>query len=204
MEWGCQPAMDSSWLDVQGQRDCALSKLLRILCDISGKIILFSTSCFLYVCLFSLYSQVKLNVFEFRGSRIVQLFFSKPRIRTCGRQREGNAVHFYREHPRNSSEVAPNFAIAHLMRTGYRWVLRNFLRVPVIPTPITRLFKVVLTARACACNLPISFKSFSLVSLVDAARTVSHSDLSWRPFSSTPTSLTCQLPSPESMHMLTI
>jgi len=33
-----------------------------------------------------------------------------------------------------------------------------------------------------------------------ASRTVSRGDLSWRPFSSTSTSLTCQ-PSPESMHM---
>jgi len=38
----------------------------------------------------------------------------------------------------------------------------------------------------------------------DASRTASHRDLSWRPFSSTSTSLTCQPPSPESMHMLTI
>jgi len=33
-------------------------------------------------------------------------------------------------------------------------------------------------------------------------KTVSHRDMSWRPFS-TSTSLTCQPPSPESMHMLT-
>jgi len=38
----------------------------------------------------------------------------------------------------------------------------------------------------------------------DALRTASHRDLSYRPFSSTSTSLTCQPPSPESMHMLTI
>jgi len=38
----------------------------------------------------------------------------------------------------------------------------------------------------------------------DVSRTASHRDLSWRPFSSTCTSLTCQPPSPESMHMLTI
>jgi len=31
-----------------------------------------------------------------------------------------------------------------------------------------------------------------------------HRDLSWQPFSSKSTSLTCQPPSPESMHMLTI
>jgi len=37
----------------------------------------------------------------------------------------------------------------------------------------------------------------------DASRTLSHRNLSWRPFSSTSTSLTCQPPSPESMHMLT-
>ena len=38
----------------------------------------------------------------------------------------------------------------------------------------------------------------------DASRTPSHRDRSWRSFSSTSTSLTCQPPSPESMHMLTI
>jgi len=38
----------------------------------------------------------------------------------------------------------------------------------------------------------------------DASGTMSHRDLSWRPFSSTSTSLACQPPSPESMHMLTI
>jgi len=37
----------------------------------------------------------------------------------------------------------------------------------------------------------------------DASRTVSHGDLSWRPFSSTSTSLKCQPLSSESMHMLT-
>ena len=37
----------------------------------------------------------------------------------------------------------------------------------------------------------------------DASNTASHRDLSWSPFSSTSTSLTCQLPSPESTHMLT-
>ena len=37
----------------------------------------------------------------------------------------------------------------------------------------------------------------------NASRMVSHRNLSWRPFSSTSTSLTCQPPSPESMHMLT-
>ena len=37
----------------------------------------------------------------------------------------------------------------------------------------------------------------------DASRTVSHRDLSWRSFCSTSTSLTCQPPFPESMHMLT-
>ena len=36
----------------------------------------------------------------------------------------------------------------------------------------------------------------------DASRTASHRDLSWRLFSSTPTSLTCQTPSPERMRML--
>jgi len=38
----------------------------------------------------------------------------------------------------------------------------------------------------------------------DASGLASHRDLSWRPFSSTSTSLTCQPPSQESMHMLTI
>ena len=38
----------------------------------------------------------------------------------------------------------------------------------------------------------------------DASGMVSHSDLSWHLFSSTSASLTCQPPSPESMHMLTI
>ena len=38
----------------------------------------------------------------------------------------------------------------------------------------------------------------------DTSRTASHRDLSWRPFASTYTSLTCQSPSPERMHMLTI
>jgi len=38
----------------------------------------------------------------------------------------------------------------------------------------------------------------------DASRTASHRDLSWRPFSSASISLTCQPPSSESMHMLTI
>jgi len=38
----------------------------------------------------------------------------------------------------------------------------------------------------------------------DALRTAFHRDLSWRPFSSTSVSLTCQPPSPERMHMLTI
>jgi len=38
----------------------------------------------------------------------------------------------------------------------------------------------------------------------DASRTASHRDLSWRPFSSTSTPLTCQPPSPQRMHMLTI
>ena len=37
----------------------------------------------------------------------------------------------------------------------------------------------------------------------DASRTASHRDLSWRPFSSTSTSLTRQPPSRDSMHMLT-
>ena len=37
----------------------------------------------------------------------------------------------------------------------------------------------------------------------DASRTASHRDLSWHPFSSIFTSLTCQPRSPESMHMLT-
>ena len=36
----------------------------------------------------------------------------------------------------------------------------------------------------------------------DASRTASHRDLSWRPFCSIFTPLTCQPPSPESMHML--
>jgi len=34
----------------------------------------------------------------------------------------------------------------------------------------------------------------------DALRMASHRDPSWHPFSSTPTSLTCQPPSPENMH----
>ena len=38
----------------------------------------------------------------------------------------------------------------------------------------------------------------------DASRTVSHRDLSWRPFSSISTSLSWVPPSPESMYMLTI
>ena len=38
----------------------------------------------------------------------------------------------------------------------------------------------------------------------DDSRMASHMDLSWRPFCSTSTPLTCQTPSPESMHMLTI
>ena len=37
----------------------------------------------------------------------------------------------------------------------------------------------------------------------NASRTASHRDLSWRPFCSTSTPLTCQPPSPESMHTLT-
>jgi len=37
----------------------------------------------------------------------------------------------------------------------------------------------------------------------NASRTASHKDLSWRPFSSTSTSLTCQQPFLESMHILT-
>jgi len=36
-------------------------------------------------------------------------------------------------------------------------MLRNVLRVPVIPIPITRLFKAVLTARACTSKLSTSF-----------------------------------------------
>ena len=38
----------------------------------------------------------------------------------------------------------------------------------------------------------------------DASKTASHRDLSWQPFFSTSASLTCQPPSPESIHMLTI
>jgi len=38
----------------------------------------------------------------------------------------------------------------------------------------------------------------------DASRTACHRDLSWRPFCSTSTPLTCEPPSPESRHMLTI
>ena len=56
----------------------------------------------------------------------------------------------------------------------------------------------------------VSNRSFNLTtgnskrSRYNASRTASHRDRSWRPFSSTCTSLTCQPPSPESMHMLTI
>jgi len=55
----------------------------------------------------------------------------------------------------------------------------------------------------------VSNRSFTLTTgnskkaVYDASRTASHRDLSWRQFSSTSTSLTCQPQSPESMHMLT-
>ena len=35
--------------------------------------------------------------------------------------------------------------------------VKEFLRVPVIPIPMTRRFKAVLTARACTCKLSTSF-----------------------------------------------
>jgi len=46
-------------------------------------------------------------------------------------------------------------------------------------------------------------RSFTKGADYDASRTVSHRDLLWRPLFSTSTSLTCQLPSPERMHVLT-
>ena len=55
----------------------------------------------------------------------------------------------------------------------------------------------------------VSNRSFSLTtgngqrSRLRHSRTASHRDLSWHPFCSTSTPLTCQPASPESMHMLT-
>jgi len=42
-----------------------------------------------------------------------------------------------------------------------------------------------------------------IIIIMTPQETASHRDLSWRPLFSTSTSLTCQPPSPESMHMLT-
>ena len=67
------------------------------------------------------------------------------------------------------------------------------------PLPQTPMFlKLLLTKKLRKIS-----KIYLSISTCDALRTASHRDLSWRPFSSTPTSLTCQSPSPESMHMLT-
>jgi len=55
----------------------------------------------------------------------------------------------------------------------------------------------------------VSNRSFTLTTKMakgagyDASRMASHRDLSWHPFCSTSSPLTCQPPSPESMHMLT-
>jgi len=42
-------------------------------------------------------------------------------------------------------------------RNNFNHLLKEFLRMPVIPVPITRLFKAVLTARVCTSELSTSF-----------------------------------------------
>jgi len=94
-----------------------------------------------------------------------------------------------------------------------------FTSAPSLPTPTTQYGTAASPASCCDCCLIDTWSAWSWSWLAiaaspsppettkeagyDTSRTASHRELFWRPFSSTSTSLTCQLPSRESMHMLT-
>ena len=128
----------------------------------------------------------------------------------------------HRSRRASNTGVRPETRLPCLHRTTritFQLKRRPELCLSTSQQPTTAYGTVASPARCCNCCLIdtwsiLSRRWLAIAALplppemakgagYDASRMVSLSDLHWHPFSSTAISLTCQSPSPESMHMLT-